>query len=376
MINSVGYRRVSKNRPCSICGKPDWCSTTATETISFCARSTTNADRISPHGWGVFYDHDPGLQLARPFRPIPARKKFAHSPALAPPEITDRVYRKLIELSPASSSDEIVCGRGGLRDRGVLDHANYGSFPKTVRGRDALVGKLVQAFAGDRALFPLSFSGVPGFWRDEDGETRLGSRKDSVEDLMLIPFIGFDGRIRACQIRFMKFVSNRSGRYIWLSSSNERTGCGSGAPLHHACPHSASNEPVLVTEGALKAATAQRFLIDRYVVGNSGVATSHREIIGTARGRPLEIAFDLDSFTNPHVARALAALVRLRYSDQASFGYGDGVRIVVWDGSMKGIDEALLAQVPLLHLSVPEWLKRLSPKCLGEATRQLAPLTQ
>lgn len=376
MINSFGYRRVSKKRPCCICGKPDWCSTTATGSISFCARSTTNADRISPHGWGVFYDYVPRLQSKRPFRPIPARKKFAHSPALAPPEIRDRVYRKLIELSPASSSDEIVFGRGGLRDRGVLDHANYGSFPKTVRGRDTLVGKLVEAFAGDRESVPTSFSGVPGFWRDEDRETRLGSRKDSVEDLMLIPFVGSDGRIRACQIRCMKFVSNRSGRYIWLSSSNERTGCGSGAPLHHARPRSRSNEPVLVTEGALKAATAQRFLIDRYVVGNSGVATSHREIIGTARGRPLEIAFDLDSFTNPHVARALAALVRLRYSDQASFGYGDGVRIVVWDGSVKGIDEALLAQVPLLHLSVPEWLKRLSPQCLGEANRHLAPTTR
>jgi hypothetical protein len=376
MINSVGYRRVSKNRPCSICGKPDWCSTTATETISFCARSTMNADRISPHGWGVFYDHVPGFQSKRAFGPLPTRKKIVVTPALAPPVVRDQVYRKLIELSPASSSHEIISGRGGLRDRSIFDHANYGSLPKSVRRRNMLVGNLVKAFAGDRERHPISFAGVPGFWKDKNGELRLWSRKDSVEDLMLIPFVGSDGLIRACQIRFMRFVSNRSGRYIWLSSSNKRTGCGSGAPLHHARPRSTSNEPVLVTEGALKAATAQRFLIDRYVVGNSGVATSHREIIGTARGRPLEIAFDLDSFTNPHVARALAALVRLRYSDQASFGYGDGVRIVVWDGPIKGIDEALLAQVPLLHLSVTEWLKRLSPKCLGEATRQLAPLTQ
>lgn len=52
---AIGYRRVSKKSSCCVCGKPDWCSTTTAETISFCARSTLNADRISPHGWGVFY---------------------------------------------------------------------------------------------------------------------------------------------------------------------------------------------------------------------------------------------------------------------------------------------------------------------------------
>ena len=43
-----------------------------------------------------------------------------------------------------------------------------------------------------------------------------------------------------------------------------------------------SDKPVLVTEGALKAATAQKFLKERYVVGNSGVATAHRDIVATA----------------------------------------------------------------------------------------------
>ena len=170
----------------------------------------------------------------------------------------------------------------------------------------------------------------------------------------------------------MRYIPNRSGRYVWLSSLKEKDGCGPGTPLHHADPNAQSNKTVLVTEGALKAATAQQFLSDRYVVGNSGVATSHREILETARRRPLEIAFDSDSFTNPHVTRALSALVRLRLSDQISLAYNDTVRIVTWDKRIKGLDDALLTRTPLQYLTVGEWLNYLTPECLEQATRQLS----
>ena len=109
------------------------------------------------------------------------------------------------------------------------------------------------------------------------------------------------------------------------------------------------------------------------MVGNSGVATSHREIIETARGKALEIAFDNDSFTNPHVARALAALLRFRFADQRSFSYDHDVRILSWDRRTKGLDEALLASLRLSSLTVAEWLKGLTPECREQAKRQLAP---
>jgi hypothetical protein len=60
------YQRVSRKRPCLICGKPDWCSRTANDSISFCARVTAGADRLSrKERWGVFY-HDRSL-LDNPF---------------------------------------------------------------------------------------------------------------------------------------------------------------------------------------------------------------------------------------------------------------------------------------------------------------------
>lgn len=368
---ATGFRRVSKKDPCRACGKPDWCSTTTTETISFCARSTLNADRISRYGWGVYYHDERGLNvdLNRGFVQSTIVRKTGGSIVIAPPKIRDEVYRKLIELSPASSTHEIVNARGGLLERRIDDLSKFGSFPKTVNERKILAERIVDALANEGS--GLSFRGIPGFWKDSNGCLRLGSMQNSFDELMLIPFVGPEGLIRACQIRFMRFVPNRSGRYIWLSSSKERDGCGPGAPLHHADPGSRPGRPVLVTEGALKAATAQRWFPGKYVVGNSGVATSHREVVETARRRQLEIGFDLDSFTNPHVSRAMAALVRLRYSDQISFGYSDEVRILTWDRGFKGIDEAMLAGVQLEYLTVDEWLKYLTPECLEQASSQL-----
>lgn len=372
VMTATGYRRVSKIRPCGICGKSDWCSTTTTETISFCARSTFNADRVSREGWGVYYDRYCGLEFNRTFYRTPKRTTSIVSSLLASPTIRDRVYRKLIELSPASTNYAIVNGRGGLRERAISDDSKYGSLPRTVNGRTTLVERLIKEMTKELGEVPTLFAGIPGFWMDANGKTRLWSKFDSNDDLMLIPFTGPDGLICACQIRFMKYVQNRSGNYLWLSSSKERTGCGPGSPLHHADRGSRLDKPVLVTEGALKAATAQRFLTDRYVVGNSGVATAQREIVKTARRLPLEIAFDNDSFTNPHVARALAALVRLRYRDQSSFGYNQDLWIVTWDNRIKGLDDALLTGAPLKYLTVAEWLKYLTPECLEQASGQLS----
>ena len=366
-----GYRRVSRKRPCSICGKPDWCSTTAAETISFCARSTLSADRISRNGWGVYYDHSTGLNLHRSDYRSSKVKKSAPSSDLASPTVRDRIYRKLIELSPASLNEEIVHGRSGLLGRGIFEHDNYGCLPRTTHQRKILAQSVFEKVSKDSDA-SIEFSGIPGFWTDTDGRPRLWGTFDSNDDLMLIPFVGPDGLIQACQIRFMRYVEHKSGNYLWLSSSKERMGCSPGSPLHHAAPFSSSRKPVLVTEGALKAATAQKFLKERYVVGNSGVATAHSEIVATARGRVLEIAFDNDSFTNPHVARALAGLVRLRLSDQNAYSYDDEVRILSWDRQIKGIDEALLRGCSFKYLNVMEWLERLSPPSFDQACRQFA----
>ncbi|MFN0140542.1 MAG: hypothetical protein ACKVQW_10725 [Pyrinomonadaceae bacterium] len=234
--------------------------------------------------------------------------------------------------------------------------------------------RLIESFVQEDGITP-TFNGVPGFWRGSNGGLRLGGDFDSVGDLLVIPFYDPKGLIQACQIRIMRQSTNTSGKYLWLSSVRKRDGCGPGTPLHYegaAGFKGKTIETVLVTEGALKAVTAQSFLPDRYVVANSGVATSHQEIVKTARKKVLEIAFDADCFTNPHVARAMASLVALRKREQRFLSCDKPTRILAWDNRFKGIDDALIAGAPLKYLDVSEWIRALTPECFDAASHQLA----
>jgi hypothetical protein len=159
------YKRVSRSRICLICGKTDWCSYTPDAKISFCARITTNADRVSRTGWGVFY-HEKSLSARTPL-PFPA-KPPPKKTELAPIEIRDFVYRKLIALSPATRFPEIIDGPKGLRSRKILDFENYGSLPQSRAEREA-VAKQIRVLINRE--FPdfvrkqkSSITGLPGFW--------------------------------------------------------------------------------------------------------------------------------------------------------------------------------------------------------------------
>ncbi|MGD9628563.1 MAG: hypothetical protein AB7V18_04915 [Pyrinomonadaceae bacterium] len=369
----IGYRRVSRKSPCRICGKPDWCSTTVDQNISFCARSTTYADRLSRDGWGIYYNNF--KRLIGPTKTFSAKAQaYSIQTRIAPIEHRHKIYKKLIQLSPLFKCDELISRNDGIRGGQIREVGKHCEFPKTAIERHRLVEAIIESFVREDGIFP-TFKGVPGFWRGSNGRPRLGGDFDFVEDLILIPFIDPKGLIQACQIRCVKESSAWSGRYLWLSSIRQRDGCGPGTPLHHEDPLGSKGKSigtVLVTEGALKAATVQAFLPDRYVVGNSGVATSHREIVKTARKKNLEIAFDADCFTNPHVARSLASLIALRTREQKFLSYDHPVRIITWDKRYKGIDDALIAGVTLKYQNVSEWLTLLTPDCFEAARHQLA----
>lgn len=369
---NIGYRRVSRKCPCRICGKPDWCSTTVDRNISFCARSWTNADRLSRDGWGIYY-----YKIERPFgfgQTFLAKQHFrSKQTPIAPIDLRNKIYQKLIQLSSLSECKKLSFGNEWISVQ-IQEMSSYGLFPKATTERHRLVQSLIESFVKDDAIVP-AFEGVPGFWRGLNGGLRLGSDFDSVDDLLLIPFYDPNGLIQACQIRIMRQSANTSGKYLWLSSIRQRDGCGPGTPLHHEGAvgfKGKTIEKVLVTEGALKAATVQTYLTDRYVVGNSGVATSHREIIKTARKKTLEIAFDADCFTNPHVARAIASLISLRIREQQFLSYDHPTRILSWDKRFKGIDDALIAGASIKYLHVSEWLRSLTPDCFEAVNNQLA----
>lgn len=367
---TVGYQRVSRRSPCGICGKPDWCSTTRDHRITFCARSATDADRISSSGWGVYYReirHEP-----HPVYALHQNQSRSSKPkGLASIEGRDKVYRKLIKFSPLFDHISLLSEESISPDQYL---SRYGMLPKSALRRQKLAQSIEDAVAKNGALFR-ALRGVPGFWRTSNGRLQVGGNYDYDDDILLIPFIGSNGLIQACQLKAIGKNSRTSPKYSWLSSIRQRDGCGPGTPLHYEGAlgfKGKTIETVLVTEGALKAATCQSFLPDRYVVGNSGVATSHREIVRAARKKALEIAFDADCFANPHVARALASLVASRVSEQQFLSCEQPTRILAWDSRFKGIDDALIAGASLKYLEVSDWLGLLTPECLDEAIHQLA----
>ncbi|MEQ1606444.1 MAG: hypothetical protein ABL999_16405 [Pyrinomonadaceae bacterium] len=332
----------------------------------------TNADRLSGKGWGIFY-YD--CRSPSPVGRTQPKKKLKRlkSPSVAPIEIRHRSYQSLIKLSPLAASGELIYGNECLFRQGK-EFGRCGMLPKLATERHRLVRLLIEFFVKEEGTIP-SFKGVPGFWRGPNGRPRLGSDLDYDADLLLIPFLDSNGLIQACQLKVIGKARNTPGKYQWLSSIGKREGCSSGTPLHHEGSvgfRGNTTKTVLVTEGVFKAAAAQHFLRDRYVVANGGVATSHKEIVKVARRRILEIAFDADCFTNPHVARAMASLLAIRIREQQFLSCDKPTKILVWDRRFKGIDDALIAGASLKCLEVSDWLRSLTPECFNEANHQLA----
>ena len=138
------FGRVNPRRPCKICGKPDWCSFTRNgERISICMRVSDGARKINRHGGAIFIHED-----WREARPIDVRVITAIPQApIAPVEIRDFVYGKLIDLSPATLyPSALIAGEKGLLARGLSeDHfGDYGGLPVSLRELDRIARLLLQ----------------------------------------------------------------------------------------------------------------------------------------------------------------------------------------------------------------------------------------
>jgi hypothetical protein len=127
----------------------------------------------------------------------------------------------------------------------------------------------------------------------------------------------------------------------------------------------APGETVIITEGVLKADTLVSLRPKARVIATSGVSCSHNEIIAAARPYNVLIAFDADYKTNPAVARQLARLIAARGRDIAIQKLSTSTRIISWRG-YKGIDDAVLANIPLEIMTIPEWISTLERRVLQE----------
>lgn len=292
--------------------------------------------------------------------------------ALAPLEIRDAAYRRLLDLSPAWRYErELVTAEpDGLLARGLPREriTRFGALPPRVAERDALA-KVIRLFIAE--LFPayaenktgVECIGVPGFWRASSGQIKLGRDYDYKRPALVIPYRDARGRIQACQLRF----AGARGGYHWLSTPEDRLnegphGTSSGAPIHwtsHDEEHLTNELPVLVTEGALKAEVFVALRPPMRAIAVAGVGIAHAEIIRATRGRDVVIGFDSDHKQNAHVSRQLGKLIAGRAADSLSKELKTRTRVVVWDNP-KGIDEAVLRNSRLHVISASRWVKTLA----------------
>jgi len=125
---SVGFQRVSKRRPCRICGKPTYCGFSRDEGTSICMRISAGSRGLSRNGGNIHVHSEIPFITIRPR----IQRPMSQSIPLAPLEIRDAVFREFIRLSPASNyMEELVTGPGGLLSRAIEDHAtSYGALPR------------------------------------------------------------------------------------------------------------------------------------------------------------------------------------------------------------------------------------------------------
>ena len=320
-------------------------------------RVSDGARKINRHGGAIFIHDDCREEKGIDVRVV---ADIPQSP-IAPIEIRDFVYGKLIDLSPATLyQGALISGEKGLLARGLSEcHlGDYGGLPSGSRERDRLARLLLQEI---KDPFPSASSlrGVPGFWEDRQG-THLWKPKDYLLPRLLIPVRDGSGRIQACQMR-LPFYTKKGLRYLWLSSSGLPHGTGSGSPLHFRfrladLPRAAW---IVIVEGVLKADVLSAIHPEFYIIATPCVTANHGALVELTRGRPVLMAFDQDFYSNEKVCFNLASLVARRLRREWTLVT---TRIASWDARVKGIDDAAVRNLPITSISVERWLDRLSPR--------------
>ena len=321
-MSGNGWRSVSAESPCYVCGKPDWCSVSSDGEKAICRREGSGASEHKVDTSGVDYWlhrlKDQPVESA-------ATDDGPEDPERAGPETLDRVYGALLDELALIHAHRQDLHRRGLSE-GQIGRGGYRTLP--AGGRDLLAARLLERFG------PEVCSQVPGLYK-KGGESARWSVAGAAG--MLVPARDADGRVVALKVRADD--PGNGSKYSYMSSSNYG-GPGPGSPLHvplleEAVPGTAAR----LTEGELQAdvATALSGMLSVSVPGVSSwrKALPVLKELGFAQ---VHLAFDADASRNSNVARALSG----------AFGALDeqGFEVVLetWpEVQGKGIDDLLAA---------------------------------
>ena len=173
----------------------------------------------------------------------------------------------------------------------------------------------------------LYLSGVPGFYRDEEGQWTLADSKRGI----FIPVRDAQGRIQGLQIR-RDNIERR--KFRWLSSSERQDGCRAEGWTHLA---GAIQEDILLIEGPIKADVVHHLTgLTALAVPGVNSLTQLQPTLAELMDlgvRRVMTCFDMDMMKNPHVQNGYSALLWMLNGMGLKFG------TYLWNPLYNGLDD-------------------------------------
>ncbi len=260
-------QRVSRSKPCPVCGSPDWCGFSSDGRFVFCHRSETW------NGRPAIRQTDAGAMFAlsdddeRPKREYePGSAPTAARPPSLPREMLDSVYREL-------------AARAGLREEAqydivtkrlfpaALETGVYFSLPRSGRQNQELSEALIERFGVEVMRRVPGFTvccracsgnGVRGKARCPTCEglgelaPRFRSVRNGHDDYAVIA-CDENGLAFWAASRRLPFTPGGGSKYLLLSSSRSGEASVSGLPKYHVAGRAFPADPLWFTEGVIKA---------------------------------------------------------------------------------------------------------------------------
>lgn len=251
----------------------------------------------------------------------------------ATPEKIDMVYRKILELSPLSSSDKQILLDRGFTEKEISD-AKFFTLPTR-----AISKKLESVGITD-------LSGIPGFYKYSPTDQHFTF---NATQGIGIPVCNVDGLIVGLQKRNRsKSPTSGQSRYGWVSSSMADgvadregkvfgySGVGPGCPIDY----KKKGQRLCITEGIFKSiAILREDDWDFSVASVQGVGNWRGIDPILMRHSEVVIAFDSDLVNNDQVMNQVALL-----SDYVYGVTGNKAKVMYWKKMYgKGIDDVLFA---------------------------------
>jgi hypothetical protein len=352
-MSNSGFKNVSRQNPCPICGKTDWCSISKDGVWCCCRRVDTGEGLHKIDAAGVDYwlyrlDGRP-FQHQEPDNPETFRPVLSSDdsePERADPDTLHRVYTALLDELTLCENHRENLHKRGLND----DEIAFRGYKSLNKNRSQTAKKLIDKFG------PEVCTKVPGLFKkaNRKGEYWTISGPNGI----IIPVRDSRHRIVALKVRADEPVGGNKYLYVTSRRRNDALwdGPGPGTPVHIALAREVNSDVIRLTEGELKAdiATALNCILTIAIPGVS-VWRPALPVIKELGAKTVRLAFDADARNNKHVARAL------KMTAEALKKEGFNVELETWPLERgKGIDDILAAGYQPEVLSGQEAFKEVN----------------